>query len=78
MFLDFYMFMHGHGAAAAQFYIMAQQEVYHLQLKIPFRFKHVHITQISSVLPDSSLPPMQESKLQSHGYQCFKQSAQHT
>ena len=57
--------------------VLQQQKVYHLQLKIPFRSKHVHITHISSVVPGSSLPPTQESKLQSHRYQCFKQSAQH-
>ena len=57
--------------------VLQQHKVYHLQLKIPFRSKHVHITHISSVVPGSSLPPTQESKQQSHRYQCFKQSAQH-
>ena len=78
MSLHVFRFLHVHAwswATAAQFYSSRKFTIF--QLKIPFRSKHVHITRISSVVPGSSLPPTQESKLQSHRYQCFKQSAQH-
>lgn len=68
MFLDFYMLMHDHRTAPAQFYLITQQEIHYLQSRIPFSLIFLYTTQISYQFSRSSfqfiLPPTQELKLQ--------------
>ena len=71
MFLDIYMVMHGHGAIVVQFYTIWHCRKFTIFNQgshsapyacTPHRYRSYYIA--SSVVPDSSLPATQESKLQ--------------